>query len=123
MILLEKETYAIKGTIFEVYRELGAGFLEDVYQESLAIEFKSRGILFAAQERIGLAYKGIPLRQVYVPDFICFNQVIVELKVVAKILPEHEAQVLNYLKATGCRVDFLVNFNHVPKVEIRRFVW
>ena len=87
--------------MFEVYREMGHGFLESVYQECMARELKARGVPFVAQPELQLLYKGQPLEQRYKPDFICYGKIIIELKSVKDILAEHKAQVINYLKATG----------------------
>lgn len=119
-ILFKDECYALNGAIFEVYRELGCGFLEAVYQECLAKEFTLKGIPFVAQPELTLSYKEQPLLQTYRPDFVCFNKMIVELKAVKAIAPEHQAQVLNYLKATGYRLGLLVNFGDYPKATIQR---
>lgn len=114
------EAFRIRGAIYEVNRTLGAGFLEGVYQESLALEFSARGIPFSAKPMLKLAYKSVPLRQTYSPDFICFDQVIVELKAVSDLGNEHRAQLLNYLRATGLRLGLLVNFGSAPKARIER---
>ena len=121
-LVLEKETFAIRGACFEVYREKGCGFVEAVYQECLEIEFALQGILFVSQPRLEQAYKGQKLRSEFQPDFICFNQAIVELKALKELADEHRAQVHNYLKATGHRVGLLVNFGHHPGVEIERII-
>ena len=121
-ILFKDECYRIQGAIFEVYREMGCGFLEAVYQECLEEEFKLLGIPFTAQRDLTIKYKGKKLRQTYKPDFICFDQIIVELKALSALAGEHEAQVLNYLKATGHRVGLLVNFGCHPKATVKRFV-
>ena len=121
-LLFEDEAFQVRGAIFEVNREMGAGFLEAVYQECLAIEFNARGIPFTALKPLHLTYKGQVLQQVYQPDFICFDKIIVELKAVQRLAPEHRAQVLNYLQATGLRVGLLVNFGAAPKAEIERLV-
>lgn len=118
----EEESYRIRGAVFEVYREMGCGFLEAVYQECLEKELTKAGILFAAQQELLLRYKGEVLNQTYKPDFICFAKIIVELKAVKELGDEHRAQVHNYLKATGHELGFLVNFGHYPKVEIERIV-
>jgi GxxExxY protein len=98
----------------------GAGFLEAVYQECLALEFARRGIPFVAQPSLPLAYKGERLRAMYIPDFICFGAVLVELKALAAVASEHRAQVINYLKAANFRVGLLVNFGCAPKARIER---
>ena len=120
-IIYKDEAYAIQGACFEVYKTLGSGFLEAVYQEALAQEFRLQNIPFAEQSELKLQYKNIPLHQTYKPDFICFDKIIVEIKAVSALAPEHEAQLLNYLKITNMRLGLLVNFGHYPKVEIKRF--
>jgi len=100
-ILFKEECYEIQGAIFDVYREMGCGFLEAVYQECLEKEFIRRNLPFVAQPELLLKYRGETLRQIYKPDFICHNQIILEIKAVKKIAPEHQAQVINYLRLRG----------------------
>jgi GxxExxY protein len=119
-ILFKEECYAIQGAIFEVYREMGCGFLEAVYQECLEREFFRKEIPFVSQQDLQLTYKGETLQQTYRPDLICYGQIIVELKAVKDISPEHKAQVINYLKATGMKIGLLVNFGTYPKASITR---
>ncbi|WP_235606767.1 GxxExxY protein [Syntrophotalea acetylenivorans] len=121
-MLLEKETYVIRGAVFEVYREMGCGFLEAVYQECLEKEFARQTIPYTSQQTLQLMYKGELLHQSYKPDFICFDSVVVELKALAKLTGEHKAQLLNYLKASGLRVGLLVNFGSYPKATLERIV-
>ena len=121
-ILYKEEAYSIQGACFEVYRTLGNGFLEAVYQEALAREFSLASIPFREQPPLNLFYKGTLLKQTYKPDFVCFDKIIVEIKAVSDLAPEHEAQILNYLKITKMRLGLLVNFGHYPKMEIKRFV-
>ncbi|ABA59374.1 conserved hypothetical protein [Nitrosococcus oceani ATCC 19707] len=121
-IIYEKESYAIRGAVFEVYREMGCGFLESVYQECLAREFSRKRIAYIAQPELILIYKSVPLKQTYKPDFICHDKIIVEIKAISNLADEHRAQVHNYLKAAGMRLGLLVNFGHYPKVEIERIV-
>ena len=119
-LMLEQETLAIRGACFEVYKEKGCGFVEAVYQECLEHEFTLHGIPFVPQPRLELEYKGRRLRSEFQPAFICFNQVVIELKAVRELADDHRAQLHNYLKATGHRVGLLVNFGHHPGVEIER---
>jgi GxxExxY protein len=119
-LLHRAEVFQIQGAVFEVNRVLGAGFLEAVYQECLALEFARRNVPFVAQPALPLEYKGERLRAVYVPDFICFGAVLVEIKALAMTAPEHRAQVLNYLKASNLRFGLLVNFGCAPKARIER---
>ena len=121
-LLYRDETFAIRGACFEVYKEMGSGFLEAVYQECLTIEFGLRGVPFLPQARLELEYKGQRLQTHYQPDFICWDKIVVELKAVSELADEHRAQVHNYLKATGHRLGLLVNFGHYPKAEIERII-
>jgi GxxExxY protein len=120
-LLYEQESYRIRGAIFEVYKEMGCGFLEAVYQESLEKELRRQNIPFVAQPELQIMYKGEPLKQVYKPDFICYTQIILELKAVKEIAPEHQAQIINYLKATNLKLGLLINFGSHPKVQVERF--
>jgi len=118
----EAESYKIRGAVFEVYREMGCGFLEAVYQECLERELAELGVPCVAQKELQLHYKGKRLNQIYKPDFICYNEILVEIKAVKELVDEHRAQLHNYLKATGFHLGFLVNFGHYPKAEIERIV-
>ena len=118
----EDESFQIRGVIYEVYREMGCGLLEAVYQECMERELAEQSIPFTAQTDLRLEYKGVRLNQVYRPDFICFEKIIVEIKAVKEICNGHRAQVHNYLKATGYELGLLVNFGHYPKAEIERIV-
>lgn len=121
-LLFRDECYLIQGAVFEVYREMGCGFLEAVYQECLEKELNLKGIPFVAQQELGLYYKGESLKQTYKPDLICYGKIIVELKAVRELAGEHRSQVLNYLKSTGMRLGLLVNFGCHPKVAIERII-
>lgn len=121
-LIFKEESYAIQGAVFEVYRQMGHGFLESVYQECLERELKERNIPFVAQSELQLLYKGQPLNQSFKPDLVCYGKIIVELKAAEKIANEHKAQVLNYLKATGFKLGLLVNFGSHPKAQICRLV-
>jgi GxxExxY protein len=121
-LIFEKETYAIRGAVFEVYEEMGCGFLEAVYQECLEKELRKQSIPFVAQPEIQLVYKGEPLQQTYKPDLICHDQIILELKAVKEIAAEHKTQVINYLKAINLKLGLLIYFGCHPKVQIKRFV-
>ncbi|MFI5457944.1 MAG: GxxExxY protein [Isosphaerales bacterium] len=120
--IYKDECYRIMGACFEVYKELGCGFLEPVYQECLEIELATQEIPFRPQLELALRYKGRLLKQVYVPDFECWEKIIVEIKAVTELADVHRAQLHNYLKATGHRLGLLVNFGHYPKVEWERIV-
>lgn len=120
-LLFKEETFRIRGALFQVYRVMGAGFLEAVYQECLAREFDRRGIPFEVSKALALTYMGEPLRQTYVADFVCFGAIILELKAVRTLAPEHRAQTINYLRASNMRLGLLVNFGATPLMEIERF--
>ena len=113
-------TYAINGAIFEVNKILGAGFLEKVYENALLIELKNRGLKVESQVPITVSYKGEVVGD-YAADLLVEDEVIIELKTVENLDRAHEAQLLNYLKATGLHVGLLVNFKH-KKADIKRMV-
>lgn len=121
-LLYEAESYKILGACFEVYKDKGCGFLEAIYQECLEIEFEMQGTLYIPQAKLNLSYKWRQLTQVYRPDFLLFDKIILEIKAVSSLVDEHRAQVHNYLKATGYRVGLLVNFGHHPLVEHERII-
>lgn len=121
-LLFEDEAYAIRGAVFEVYREMGCGFLEAVYQDCLEQEFLARSIQFSLQPVLSLTYKGKNITRTYAPDFLCYGQIIVELKAVEILSDQHRAQVRNYLKASGLELGLLVNFGSYPKVQIERLL-
>ena len=121
-LIYKEESFQIVGACFDVYNELGCGFLEPVYQECLEIELAMQAISFRAQDELKLSYKGRLLKQVYEPDFICWEKIIVEIKAVTELADIHRAQVHNYLKATGHRLGLLVNFGNYPKLEWERIV-
>ena len=116
----EELTFKIRGCVYEVFRVLGAGFLEQVYQHALLHELETQGVPADGQRALEVTYKGKQVG-VYVPDILVDNRVIVELKAVESLTKAHEAQLLNYLKASGKKVGLLVNFTH-PQAEVRRFV-
>jgi GxxExxY protein len=113
-------TYAINGAAFEVNRVLGSGFLEKVYESALLVELKERGLNAESQIPVKVFYKKKIVGE-YIVDILVEKKVIVELKTVEKFDNMHEAQLLNYLKASGIQVGLLINFKH-PKVEIKRMV-
>jgi GxxExxY protein len=121
-LVYEEESFAIRGAAYEVYKDKGCGFVEPVYQECLGIEFRIREIPAIPQPRLLLDYKGHKLNSEYLPDFICYGKIIVELKAASRLTDEHRAQVHNYLKATGFKLGLLINFGYYPKVQLERIV-
>jgi len=121
-LLYKDEVFAIVGAAIEVHKELGNGFLEPIYQESLEIELALRKIPFVAQERLHLFYKGVELKKQYIPDFVFFGKIIVEIKALDRLTNIEIAQLINYLKATKLRVGLLINFGSVRRLEWKRFV-
>lgn len=109
-LIFKAESYKIIGACMEVYNELGSGFLESVYQEALSLELEEREIPFEAQSAIAIRYKDKILRKKFFADFLCYGEIIVEIKACGAIISEHEAQVLNYLKGTEKPLGLLVNF-------------
>lgn len=119
--LYKQECYDIIGAAMEVHNELGHGFLEPVYQEALSIVFQESGIPYIKEQVLEIHFKGRHLNKKYVADFICYDEVIVELKAMENLAPEHIAQVLNYLKATGKKLGLLINFG-TSKLQYKRVI-
>ncbi len=118
----DQKTYAIIGAAMEVHKELGNGFLEAVYQEALEKEFTYQEIPFKSQPLFRIEYKGKPLKKTYEPDFICFDEVIVEIKAMDKLSGVEHAQIINYLKASKIRIGLLINFGS-QSLQHKRFVY
>jgi GxxExxY protein len=121
-ILYKEECYEINGCIYEVNRKLGVGFLEAVYQEALEIELRRKNIPFISQKELEILYNGIPLKNKYIADLVCYEKIIIELKAVSSINNQHKAQLMNYMAATNYKLGLLVNFNSYPKSEIIRLI-
>jgi GxxExxY protein len=109
-LLYKEEVYEIVGAAMEVHRQLGCGFLEPVYQEAIEIELMNHGIPFIAQKDLLILYKNKPLKKSYIADLVIYESIIVEIKAISHLTSIDEAQLLNYLKATGLRVGVLINF-------------
>jgi len=121
-LILKDEVYAVVGAMMDAYFTMGTGFLEPVYQEALAIEFSRREIPFEREKPLEIFYKETRLNKKYVADFLCFDQIILELKVVPRISNIETAQLINYLKITKIRVGVLANFGSRPMLEWKRYV-
>ncbi|MBC8206020.1 MAG: GxxExxY protein [Kiritimatiellales bacterium] len=120
--LFKEEGYQLMGAAFEVYNEQGCHLSEDIYQASMEQELAMRGLPFDPQRHLNVFYKGIKLEPKFIPDLFVFDEIIVELKAVKKLLPEHEAQLINYLAITGKKVGYLINFGHQGSLEWKRIV-
>ena len=118
-LIYPEESYRIVGVAMQVHRELGCGFLEPVYQEALEILLKKEGIPYEREKRLPIYFMGELLNKEYFADFVCFGKIIVELKAVSQLTPVHEAQILNYLKASGCKLGLLLNFGQASLVHRR----
>ena len=121
-LIYKDEAYQIIGAAMAVHKELGPGFLEAVYQEALALEFQSISLPFEREKSINISYKGRMLTKSYFADFICFDKIIVELKALSGLTPDHKAQVINYLKATGLKFGLLINFG-ASSLQYERIVY
>lgn len=119
-LLYREEGYKIIGAAMEVYNQLGHGFLEAVYQEALAIEMRARHIPFQEHPNLQILYKGRPLQQQYIPDFLVYDKIIVEIKAIKQLGPVEEAQIINYLKATKTALGILINFGHPQQLDWKR---
>ncbi len=118
----DPQTYAIIGAAMEVHQQLGHGFLEAVYQEALAKEFILQSIPFKREIDLPISYKGETLACKYRTDFICFDEVVVELKAITSLSSVEEAQLINYLKATGKNRGLLINFGST-RLQYKRIVF
>lgn len=118
----DPQTYAIIGAAMEIHRQLGHGFLEAVYQHAAMIEFPLKGIPFEREVALPIKYKNILLPMQYRADFICFSEIIVEFKALSRLTSVEEAQLLNYLKATGMQRGLLINFG-ASSLQCKRLVW
>ena len=121
-ILFKQEVFQIIGGCFAVYNDKGHGFLEPVYQDCMEIELEHLSIPFDAQRELALSYRGRTLRRSYIPDFLCYDKIIVELKAVKELCDDHRAQVLNYLKATGLQLGLLINFGNQRGLQWERII-
>lgn len=118
---LKEECYQIIGCTMEVHKELGIGFLEAVYQEALEIELKNKDIPYRREAELSIYYKGQLLNKKYFADFICFNEIIIELKAISELSSNHYKQLFNYLKATGKKLGLLINFG-AASLEYKRII-
>lgn len=117
----DKQTYEIIGAAMTVHRELGCGFLEAVYQAALEREFQRKNIPFEREKRLPVHYQGAVIAE-YQADFVCYNEIIVELKALKSLSGTEEAQIINYLKATKLQRGLLINFGG-NSLEYKRFVF
>ncbi|MDA0832046.1 MAG: GxxExxY protein [Planctomycetota bacterium] len=117
----DPKTYAIIGAAMAVHRELGYDFSEPIYQEALAVEFFHRQIPFEKEKMVWVYYHNVKLESCYRADFVCYEDVIVELKALAGFDPAHEAQLINYLKATRLEYGLLLNFG-TSKLQYKRMI-
>jgi len=118
----DPQTYAIIGAAMEVHKELGCGFLEIVYQKALAREFAANGVPFKKETPFPISYKGQKLDCYYQADFVCYDDIIVELKAMDGLTAQRESQLINYLKASGCRRGLLINFGQQSLKYRRRML-
>jgi len=121
-LIYREECHKIVGACFEVYNDKGSGFHEGVYQQCLEIELELHGIPFVSKPTLKPTYKNRKLQEGYIPDLVVYDKIIVGLKALTKLAPEHDAQVLNYLKATGFELGLLANFGRNPNLEWKRIV-
>lgn len=121
-LVLKEEVFEIVGAALEVYWKLGRGLAEPIYQEAMELELTLRHLPFQSQQQLRIWYKEHLLEKTYCPDLVCFNQVIVELKSLARLTSAEEGQLLNYMRMSRMRVGLLINFGSQPKLEWKRYV-
>jgi len=117
-----EEGFQLMGAAFEVYNDRGYGMAEEIYQESMEIELQLRRLPFRSKQELVCFYKGRELKKRYLPDLMLFDCLVVELKAVTKLLPEHEAQLFNYLRLTRRPIGYLINFGHKDTLEWKRLI-
>ncbi len=117
-----EEGYALMGAAFEVHNVIGGGLLEEIYQQSLEIELELRSVPFRRKEELLVHYKGRVLDKRYIPDLFVYERIVVELKSVSAIAPEHEAQLINYMRITRSPIGYLINFGPIGKLQYKRFI-
>jgi len=120
--MFKHEGFQFMGAAFEVYNQLGYGMAEEVYQQSLEIELELRSIPYRTKQELAMFYKARQLNTKYKPDLTVFEGIVVELKAVAQLLPEHEAQLFNYMRITRRPIGYLVNFGRKGELEWKRFI-
>ena len=120
--MFKEEGYKLMGAAFEVYNEIGYGMAEEIYQQSLEVELGLRGIPFVGKQKLDVFYKGRKLVTWYEPDFYVFGGIVVEIKAVTELAPEHEAQLFNYMRVTRAVVGYLINFGHKGELQWKRFI-
>ena len=122
-IILADEVYQIMSAAFKVYNTLGYGFLEAAYEEALGIELGRRGIPFQTQKPLSIYYDGEKLKKNYFADVVCYDKIILELKIKHEIDGHDRTQIVNYLKATGCEVGLVINFGNPRYLEWKKYVF
>jgi len=121
-LLFKEEVYQIVGAAIEVHKNMGIGFMEAVYQECLEVELKERNIQFDSQRQVQIHYKDKLINKYYIPDLICYGEIVVELKAIEQLTGREEAQIINYLRATKYRIGILINFGSKTKLEWKRLI-
>ena len=117
-----QEGYELMGAAFEVHNVQGGGLSEEIYQQSLEAELELRSIPFRRKQELTVYYKGKELEKRYIPDLFVFERIVVELKAVAALCPDHEAQIINYMRITKQPVGYLINFGPIGKLQYKRFI-
>jgi len=121
MYICKEETFKIIGAAMAVHRELGCGFTEKIYQDALEIEFQEQNIPYLRERPIHASYRNKQLHAEFIPDFICFDNIIVELKAVKELEDFHRAQALNYAKVANKKLSLLINFGETS-LQYERYI-
>ena len=121
-LLYKTESYKIIGAAMEAHKELGAGFLESVYQEAFELELQKQNIPYEREALLNIYYKGVKLKKRFSADFVCYDKIVVELKALSTLSTDHEAQILNYLKTSGLKLGLLINFGS-KSLQYKRLIF
>ena len=122
MIFFQEQSYAIIGAALQVYKKMGTGFVEAIYQEALEIEFGRRNIPYVREEELNVYYDGVLLRKKFYADFICYDNILVELKALVALDNANYSQVYNYLRACNLKLGLLINFGNKKSLEYKRIL-
>lgn len=119
---LSQEGYDLMASAFEVHSELNEGLAEEIYQESIEWELHLRDIPHTSKEQLSVFYKGHQLRKKYIPDLFVFDEIVIELKAVKELLPEHEQHMVNHMRITKSAVGYLINFGPMKRLQWKRYI-
>ena len=121
--LYKDHMYQIIGAAMSVYNELGSGFSEPIYQECLSVICNEKDIPWEREKPLKMTFHGVELEKMYKADFVCYDDIIVELKAMSEILSEHRAQLFNYMRITNTKFGILINFGEKDRLHAEKYMY